>query len=42
MTRIGVDRILRYAFDLAGRAARTAPDLGHEVQRDLDLDALLG
>ena len=47
MTRIGVDRILRYAFELARRGAadrgpRRASHVGDEVQRDRDLDAVLG
>ena len=42
MTRTGVDRILRYAFELARTPAAAAPDLGDEEQRHLDLDALLG
>jgi len=42
MTRIGVDRILRYAFELARKAGEEAPDLGHQVQWHFHLDALLG
>ena len=42
MTRVGVDRVLRYAFELAADPAGAAPHLGHEEQRHLDLDALLG
>ena len=42
MTRIGVDRVLQFAFDLAQQAAEEAPDLGDEVERHLDHDAVLG
>ena len=42
MTRIGVDRVLQFAFDLAQRRPEEASDLGHEVERHLDHDAVLG
>ena len=42
MTRHGVDRVLKYAFDLARGAAEEAPDLGNEIERHLDHNALLG
>ena len=41
MSRVGVDRILRYAFDLA-KASAQAPDLRHKVQRHFDHHAVLG
>ena len=34
--------ILRFAFELARRRAREAPDVGDQVQRHLDHDAVLG
>ena len=34
-TRNGVDRVLRYAFELAAPAPEAAPDLGHQVERHL-------
>ena len=42
MTRVGVDRILRYAFDLARSRTKKHLTLGHEVERHLDHDAVLG
>ena len=42
MTRIGVDRMLRFAFELAQTPAEEAPHLGDEVERHLDHDAVLG
>ena len=42
MTRIGVDRVLRYAFELAASRPARAPDVGDEEQRHLHLHALLG
>ena len=42
MTRHGVDRVLRYAFDLAPEPPEEAPHLGDQVERHLDHDALLG
>ena len=42
MSRIGVDRILKYAFELAQSRAEEAPDLGDQVERHLDHDAVLG
>ena len=42
MSRIGVDRILRYAFELAEAAAEEASHLGDQVERHLDHHALLG
>ena len=42
MTRIGVDRILKFAFELAQEPAEEAPDLGHQVERHLDHHAVLG
>ena len=42
MTRVGVDRILKFAFDLAQSRPEEAPHLGHQEQRHLDHDALLG
>ncbi len=41
-TRIGVDRILKFAFDLARKRDEEAPDLGDQVQRHLDHHAVLG
>ena len=41
-TRRGVDRILRYAFELARSRAQEAPHLGHQVQRHRDHHAVLG
>ena len=41
-TRRGTDRILRYAFELARSRAEEAPDVGDEVERDRDHDAVLG
>ena len=38
----GCDRVMRYAFDLAMTRKRNERDVGHQVQRHLDLDALLG
>ncbi len=44
MTRVSVDRVLRYAFELAARRPppEGSPDVGHQEQRHLDIDALLG
>ena len=42
MTRTGVDRILKFAFDLAAEPTQEAPDLGHQEQRHLDHHAVLG
>ena len=42
MTRTGVDRILKFAFDLAADPPQEAPHLGHQEQRHLHLHALLG
>ena len=42
MTRVGVDRVLRFAFELASRRPRQAADLGHQEQRHLHLHAVLG
>jgi tartrate dehydrogenase/decarboxylase / D-malate dehydrogenase len=43
-TRKGVDRVLRFAFELAQsrEAKHLTPDLGYEIQRHLDHDAVLG
>jgi hypothetical protein len=41
MSRIGVDRVLRFAFELAVRA-REAPDQRHQEQRHRHHHALLG
>ena len=40
-TRRGVDRIMRYTFELAKTRAKRR-DVCHQIQRDRDLDALLG
>jgi len=40
-TRVGVDRVLRYAFERA-RAAETASDVGDQVQRHHPHHAVLG
>jgi len=42
MTRIGVDRILKFAFELAQSRPEEASDLGDQVQRHLDHHAVLG
>ena len=42
MTRTGVDRILKFAFDLAQSPSEKAPDFGHQEQRHLHHDAVLG
>ena len=42
MTRVGVDRVLQFAFELAPQAAEEASHLGHQVQRHLDHHAVLG
>ena len=42
MTRVGVDRVLRYAFELAATRPRSTADLGDQEQRHLDHDAVLG
>ena len=42
MTRVGVDRILRYAFELASRRGQETPDIGHQVQWHFNYHALLG
>ena len=42
MTRIGVDRVLRFAFEQASRRPKQAPDVGHQEQRHLHLHAVLG
>ena len=42
MTRVGVDRVLRYAFELAAVPAAAQADLGDQEQRHLDHDAVLG
>ena len=41
-TRRGIDRILRYAFELARSRAQETPHLGHQVQRHLHHHAVLG
>ena len=41
-TRTGVDRDLRFAFELAQQAAQEAPHLGDQVQRHRHHHALLG
>ena len=41
-TRIGVDRILKFAFELARTTAEEAPHLGHQVERHLHHHAVLG
>ena len=42
MTRIGVDRVLKFAFELRAVAAEEAPDLGDQIQRHLHHHAVLG
>ena len=42
ITRIGVDRVLKFAFELAQKRDEEAPHLGDEVERHLDHDAVLG
>ena len=42
MTRIGVDRILKFAFDLAASRLEKASHLGDEVQRHFHHHAVLG
>ena len=41
-TRTGVDRILKYAFELGADASAETRDLGHQVERHLDHHAVLG
>ena len=41
-TRRGVDRIMRYAFELAEHPAGEARHLGHQVERRVHRHALLG
>ena len=41
-TRRGVDRILRYAYELRQPPAEEASDLGDQVERHRDYDAVLG
>ena len=41
-TRIGVDRVLQVRLRARAVAAEEAPDLGHQVERHLDHDAVLG
>ena len=38
----GCDRVMRYAFELAKKHKLKERDVGHQVERHLDLDALLG
>ena len=42
MTRIGVDRVLKFAFELAQQDAEEAPHLGDQVERHRDHHAVLG
>jgi tartrate dehydrogenase/decarboxylase/D-malate dehydrogenase len=42
MSRVGVDRILKFAFELAQSPAEEAPHLGDQVERHRDHDAVLG
>ena len=42
MSRIGVDRVLKFAFELAQSRPQEAPDLGDQAQRHRDHDAVLG
>ena len=42
MTRTGVDRVLKFAFELAQQAAQEAPHLGDQVERHRHHHALLG
>ena len=41
-SRKGVDRILKFAFELAAKRAAAARDVGDQVERHLDHDAVLG
>ena len=41
-TRVGVDRVLRYAFELAKGRPAPAPHLGHQVERHHPHHAVLG
>ncbi len=42
MSRIGVDRVLKFAFELAAVAAEEAPHLGDQVERHRHHHAVLG
>jgi hypothetical protein len=42
MTRIGVDRVLKFAFELAQTRPEKAPDQRHQIQRHRHHHALLG
>jgi tartrate dehydrogenase/decarboxylase/D-malate dehydrogenase len=41
-TRRGTERIMKFAFELAMKRPKEAPDLGHQVERHRDLHALVG
>ena len=41
-TRKGVDRIMKFAFELAMKRPRKHRDVGHKVQRHFDHHAVLG
>ena len=41
-SRLGADRVLRYAFELARAARAQAPDGGHQEQRHRDQHAVVG